>query len=254
MRRFPVDIKYAEDLCVSSLGLPPTILKLAKDIIKETKPIKGWKKAQDVAVSPQLGKLQHGLALSLIRQLGKLGSGILVFVSGIADIVELAEKLDGLSRYNVCCIHSDIPFEEQESAFEPAQPNKVKVVLATNSAESSITLPDVDVVLCLGTHKALQYDSAAHHVALVNTWISKASGTQRAGRYHNKYVCLCAVCLCVFGLVRGITSCCVCLCLELAVFDLVQCIACTAKSCMMYSTNMKTLRSAENHCKMLFSI
>jgi HrpA-like RNA helicase len=57
-----------------------------------------------------------------------------------------------------------------------------KVVVATNAAESSITLPDVDVVICLGTHKALRYDQASHKVQLVNTWISKASSTQRAGR------------------------------------------------------------------------
>ena len=38
-------------------------------------------------------------------------------------------------------------------AFLPAGPNEVKVVIATNAAESSITLPDVDMVICLGTHK-----------------------------------------------------------------------------------------------------
>lgn len=57
-----------------------------------------------------------------------------------------------------------------------------QVVVATNAAESSITLPDVDIVICLGTHKALRYDQASHKVQLVNTWISKASSTQRAGR------------------------------------------------------------------------
>ena len=58
----------------------------------------------------------------------------------------------------------------------------IKVIIATNAAESSITLPDVDCVICLGTHKALQYDSRHHRVQLINTWISKASATQRAGR------------------------------------------------------------------------
>ena len=38
------------------------------------------------------------------------------------------------------------------------------------------------MVICLGTHKALRYDQASHKVQLVNTWISKASSTQRAGR------------------------------------------------------------------------
>jgi hypothetical protein len=58
----------------------------------------------------------------------------------------------------------------------------VFIYLTFLTAESSITLPDVDLVLCLGTHKALQYHSSTHRVHLVNTWISKASATQRAGR------------------------------------------------------------------------
>ena len=47
-------------------------------------------------------------------------------------------------------IHSDVPFEEQMAAFEPPGEGEVKVVIATNAAESSLTLPDVDHVICLG--------------------------------------------------------------------------------------------------------
>jgi HrpA-like RNA helicase len=125
---------------------------------------------------------QCTLTISLIRSEGVLGSGILVFVSGISDIISLSEKLENLPRYKVFAIHSDIPFEEQEAAFQPCGPDEVKVVIATNAAESSITLPDVDCVICLGTHKAIRYNTKSHRIQLVNTWISKASATQRAGR------------------------------------------------------------------------
>ena len=40
----------------------------------------------------------------------------------------------------------------------------------------------MDCVICLGTHKALRYETTSHRVQLVNTFISKASATQRAGR------------------------------------------------------------------------
>ena len=57
--------------------------------------------------------------------------------------------------HSLCYLHSiapsDIAFEEQEEALAPAGPDEVKVVIATNAAESSITLPDVDDVICLGT-------------------------------------------------------------------------------------------------------
>lgn len=54
--------------------------------------------------------------------------------------------------------------------------------MATNAAESSITLSDVDCVICLGTNKKLKYSVDKHRAQLLNAWISKASATQRAGR------------------------------------------------------------------------
>ena len=42
--------------------------------------------------------------------------------------------------------------------------------MATNAAESSVTIPDCDVVICLGTHKSLQYSALNHRTQLVNTW------------------------------------------------------------------------------------
>ena len=58
----------------------------------------------------------------------------------------------------------------------------MKIVVATNAAESSITLPDCDNVICLGTAKRMEYDMKQHRVQLVHRWISQASATQRAGR------------------------------------------------------------------------
>jgi HrpA-like RNA helicase len=133
-------------------------------------------------VPDNLSTDQYEIVLWLVRSQGKLGTGVLVFVSGIRDIEKLYEKFEGLTRFKLYAIHSDIPFEEQEEAFLPCGPDEVKVVIATNAAESSITLPDVDIVICLGTHKALRYNPSTHRVHLLNTWISKASATQRAGR------------------------------------------------------------------------
>jgi HrpA-like RNA helicase len=134
------------------------------------------------SVAANIAKEQYSLTVAIIKQVAVNGSGILVFVSGIADITELMEKFEQMRRYRVFAIHSEIPFEEQLEAFEPCRHDEVKVVIATNAAESSITLPDVDVVICLGTHKALRYRAENHRVQLVNTWVSKASATQRAGR------------------------------------------------------------------------
>ena len=134
------------------------------------------------AVPTALAALQYKAVLHLVRGIAEDGTGVLVFVSGILDITELHQLFETHPRYWVVAIHSEIPYEEQELAFQPAPAGKVKVILATNAAESSITLPDVDVVICLGTHKELGYDPASHRTQLVNAWVSKASATQRAGR------------------------------------------------------------------------
>ena len=57
-----------------------------------------------------------------------------------------------------------------------------KVVVATNAAESSVTLPDVDIVIDLGVSKIVSFDPARHAAVLSRAWVSRASATQRAGR------------------------------------------------------------------------
>jgi HrpA-like RNA helicase len=127
----------------------------------------------------------HHLAVQIVLEVGKGGSSVLVFVSGMFDIVSITEIFENIvSSMNYKCvpIHSDIPFDDQMQAFDSAQKNEVKVILATNAAESSITLPDVDNVICLGLCKAIGYNKKSHRQMLETSWISKANATQRAGR------------------------------------------------------------------------
>jgi HrpA-like RNA helicase len=156
------------------LGLSANSKKVASTIEKLVKNHK--------ALPHEIVKMQYLLVHYIVTNFIRQGSGVLVFVSGINDIIELSEKFDGLNGYAVFVIHSDIPYEEQEAAFEPTPKDIIKVVLATNAAESSITLPDIDAVVCLGTHKSVEYNPNSHRANLVNSWISKASATQRAGR------------------------------------------------------------------------
>lgn len=54
---------------------------------------------------------------------------MLVFLSGISDISEMAERLEMIPGIKLFMIHSDIPFEDQENAFEPAAKDEIKVLL-----------------------------------------------------------------------------------------------------------------------------
>ena len=70
--------------------------------------------------------------------------GVLIFVSGISDITEMVQLFEDYPKFLVFPIHSDIPADEQELAFGITPQDKVKVVVATNAAESSVTIPDCD--------------------------------------------------------------------------------------------------------------
>lgn len=127
----------------------------------------------------------RGLAVQVAIQVGKPGSSVLIFVPGIADIVDIMESFEKVLstiHYRVIPIHSDIPFEDQMVAFDMTGECEVKIIVATNAAESSITLPDVDHVICMGLSKVITYNKKSHRQMLELNWISRASAKQRAGR------------------------------------------------------------------------
>jgi len=169
VKRYPVEINFLENLLVSrSNGVSHCAQKLLKSDVMTP----NWVTAQYSLV----------VALLLDRSVCKPGTGVLVFISGMDDITAIATLLEPHRHLLVCPLHSLLPEEEQDLAFEPAQPGTVKVVLATNAAESSVTIPDCDVVICLGTHKTMTYNETLQRTQLTFCMISKASATQRAGR------------------------------------------------------------------------
>ena len=139
------------------------------------------KTSTDAQLKDSYLNLQYRIAAKLAEK-AKCGTAVLIFVAGMKDILELAEEFSKSPHYRVIVIHSDVPYEEQEEAFAKTRTDEVKIILATNAAESSVTLPDVDTVICLGTQKMIQYDAQRHQEMLCLSQISKASATQRAGR------------------------------------------------------------------------
>jgi hypothetical protein len=180
VRRFPINEYFVEDLA-SHLSLSRKHAQHAQDIFDECA------KCRCSAAPPDAikDKMYH-LASQITASVGRHGSSVLIFVAGMSDIESISELIERLNVRDVSftCfpIHSDVPFEEQMEAFEPPKEGEVKVVIATNAAESSVTLPDVDHVICLGLCKQIVYNKSSHRQQLIPTWISRASATQRAGR------------------------------------------------------------------------
>jgi hypothetical protein len=169
VRRFPLREFYCEDLVEF---LPPSQRDSLRKLAETTSECAGY---QGEVVGDAIVKEQLNVAVNLTRQIAAEGIAVLIFVSGMADIQELMDKFDKSKRSTVklklIAIHSDIPFEEQMQAFQPAGRGEAKVVIATNAAESSLTLPDVDHVICLGTHKMLSYNDRHHAAQLTNCWV-----------------------------------------------------------------------------------
>lgn len=119
-----------------------------------------------------------------ILQSPKKGS-ILVFLPGLAEISKLKNKLLQSEVSNQCHIislHSSIPLDKQQQVFDDPPSGKMKIVLSTNIAETSITIPDVIYVIDTGKAKQMQYDPTTQVNSLQETIISQSSSNQRSGR------------------------------------------------------------------------
>ncbi|XP_073816762.1 probable ATP-dependent RNA helicase spindle-E isoform X2 [Musca autumnalis] len=116
-------------------------------------------------------------------------TSILIFLPGINEIEQMLRKIRLLcqaerDKVKLCCIrlHSVVSPEEQVRAFHRPPPGYRKVILATNIAESSITVPDVKYVIDFCLTKILVTDSSTNFTTLQLHWASKANCRQRAGR------------------------------------------------------------------------
>ena len=107
---------------------------------------------------------------------------ILVFLPGWSAISRVASLLPGNADLDVFTLHSQVAPDQQQLALQPPQAGRCAVVLATNIAETSLTIDGVDVVIDSGQVRRAVFDPARGMDRLETGWISRASATQRAGR------------------------------------------------------------------------
>ncbi|KAL0869154.1 hypothetical protein ABMA27_007445 [Loxostege sticticalis] len=122
-------------------------------------------------------------------------SSVLIFLPGINEIEELynclmdtklREKIAGPEcpkyHWQVLPLHSTITADEQVRCFHRAPPGARKIILSTNIAESSITVPDIKYVIDFCLMKILVADEHTNFTSLQMSWASKTNCEQRAGR------------------------------------------------------------------------
>lgn len=144
-RAFPVEVEYLWNSADSELTVPS-----AKGLVSRV--VNAVKKTWDG---------------------GRQGSH-LVFLPGLASMREVSQQLRG---FPVKLLHGTFANSEQDQAFSNEAP---RIVLATNVAESSLTVPGITTVIDSGLEKRQIHQSG--YIALATVPIAKSSADQRAGR------------------------------------------------------------------------
>lgn len=116
----------------------------------------------------------------------QFSKAVLVFMPGIAEIRQLNDMLQGhpsfLKGWRIHPLHSTFSSEDQQAAFEIPPPGVRKIVIATNIAETGITIPDVTCVVDTGKHKEMRFDERRQMSRLIQSFIARANAKQRRGR------------------------------------------------------------------------
>lgn len=206
-KRYPVKEVFLDDIVTQDSGykLSAKVKSTGIQVLEECNKMQ-CKRTPSMSYMEKL----FTIATNLIATIAEAGNSVLVFVPGMNEIVSISELVDQMfvpGKHFTCVpVHSDIPFEDQMKVFDLADDDECRVILATNSAESSVTLPAVSFclsgaclacffqrlnhrivfqlnhVICLGLAKKISYNETSHRQMLEPCWISKASATQRAGR------------------------------------------------------------------------
>ncbi|KAJ3180210.1 ATPdependent RNA helicase [Geranomyces variabilis] len=116
--------------------------------------------------------------------------GILIFLPGFLEISTLHDALSKNPRIRAAtgqgkwCIplHGNLSSEEQLRVFKRPETGSCKIVIATNVAETSITIDDVVYVVDSGKMKETRYDPQRSMASLEECWVSQANARQRRGR------------------------------------------------------------------------
>ncbi|XP_075953803.1 ATP-dependent RNA helicase DHX30 [Anarhichas minor] len=169
----PVKEKYLEDV-LSEMGRP----------LPAQKRVETDKRGGREDVTPDAD-----LVADVIEHIDRCGEpgAVLCFLPGWQDIRAVQEKLEGRPHFSsgsqmILPLHSSLSVSDQQAVFQRPQVGQRKIVLATNIAETSITIDDIVHVVDAGTHKEHNYDPRTKVSCLDTVWISHSNVTQRKGR------------------------------------------------------------------------
>ncbi|URG53726.1 ATP-dependent helicase HrpB [Pectobacterium quasiaquaticum] len=129
-------------------------------------------------------RFEEGVARQVRRLLCEEEGSLLLFLPGVAEIRRVQSLLENSvsSETDLCPLYGALTLAEQQRAILPAELGRRKVVLATNIAETSLTIEGIRLVMDSGLERVASFDVKSGVTRLVTQRISQASMVQRAGR------------------------------------------------------------------------
>ena len=129
-------------------------------------------------------RFAEAVAVATAELLRHESGSLLLFLPGVGEIQRVQEQLATRVGSDVllCPLYGALMLAEQRQAIFPAPQGKRKVVLATNIAETSLTIEGIRLVVDCAQERVARYDARTGLTRLITQRISQASMTQRAGR------------------------------------------------------------------------
>lgn len=112
---------------------------------------------------------------------------VLIFMPSLDSIRKMVDLLEahpvfGTTSFEIYPLHSSVSSESQGRVFNVPPKGVRKIVVATNIAETGITIPDCTVVIDVGKHREMRYDEKRQISRLLETYVAKSNAMQRRGR------------------------------------------------------------------------
>ena len=145
--------------------------------------------AQLLPHAPEVAPFTEEVCMNLIISQPSPGDTILIFHSGFGDINEFCNKLHNKlwrlgvrDRYRLFIFHSQVQSDDQDKVFQEPSEGTANIIVASRGSESSLTIPNLRLVINFGINKEMMYNSAKRISELSRQWCSRASCIQREGR------------------------------------------------------------------------
>ncbi|KAJ8337092.1 hypothetical protein SKAU_G00383120 [Synaphobranchus kaupii] len=169
----PVQERYLEEV-LRDMGRSPPLAR----------PRSTGKEKEDDDAAPDLDVVAD--VIEHIHTRGVPGA-VLCFLPGWQDIRVVQKSLEERPAFQrngslILPLHSSMGVSEQQTVFQHPPAGQRKIVLATNIAETSITIDDIVHVVDVGAQKEQRYDPRTKVSCLDTVWISRSNVTQRRGR------------------------------------------------------------------------